>query len=190
MSKSFELPRVEWATVGTVGPPGQRTFYLQARQDAELVTVKLEKQQVALIAQFVGEILSDLPATEPLPDDALALAEPVTAEWTVGGLQLGYDNDADRLVLLAEELVDDEDESGTELGPEQLHLQPGPASSSESDGRGVTRLGLTRSQAASIVKRAWDLVSAGRPVCALCGNPIDPDGHSCPRTNGHHPPAP
>jgi uncharacterized repeat protein (TIGR03847 family) len=177
--------------VGTVGPPGQRTFYLQARQDDELVTVKLEKQQIALIAQFVGEILSDLPTPGTLPDDdALALTEPVSAEWAVGGLQLGYDNDADRLVLLAEELIEDEDDAGTELGPEQLHLEPGPASSSESAGRGITRLGLTRTQAASIVKRAWDLVTAGRPTCALCGNPIDPDGHSCPRTNGQHPPIP
>ncbi len=69
MSRSFELPEVEWATVGTVGPPGQRTFYLQARQDDQMVTLKLEKQQVAAIAQFLGEILSDLPVPDPLPDD-------------------------------------------------------------------------------------------------------------------------
>ena len=67
MSRSFELPDVEWATVGTVGPPGQRTFYLQARQDDQQVTLKLEKQQVAAIAQFLGEILSDLPVADPCP---------------------------------------------------------------------------------------------------------------------------
>jgi uncharacterized repeat protein (TIGR03847 family) len=193
VSKSFQLPRVEWATVGTVGPPGQRTFYLQARQEDQLVTVKLEKQQVALIAQFVGEILSDLPVPEALPDDdALDLAEPVAPDWAVGGLQLGYDGDADRLVLLAEELVEDNEEEdvATELGAEQLRLESGPASSTEAPGRGVGRLGLTRTQAASIVRRAWDLVNAGRPTCALCGDPIDPDGHSCPRTNGHRPQRP
>jgi uncharacterized repeat protein (TIGR03847 family) len=192
VSRSFELPLVEWATVGTVGPPGQRTFYLQARQDDHLVTIKLEKQQVALIAQFVDEILSDLPAPEALPDDeTLNLAEPVDAAWTAGGLQLGYDGDTDRLVVLAEELVEDLNEDvPTELGAEHLRLVPGPASSSDTPGRGVGRFGLTRTQAACIVRRAWDLVSAGRPTCPLCGNPIDPDGHACPRTNGHRPPTP
>ncbi len=112
MSRSFELPDVEWATVGTVGPPGQRTFYLQARQDDQLITLKLEKQQVAAIAQFLGEILSDLPVPDPLPEgDALALAEPVLAEWAVGGLQLAYDSGLDRVVILAEEVGDEADDA-------------------------------------------------------------------------------
>ena len=95
--------------------PGQRTFYLQARQDDQLITLKLEKQQVAAIAQFLGEILSDLPVPDPLPDDdALALAEPVLAEWAVGGLQLAYDSEADRIVILAEEIgAEDDDETTT-----------------------------------------------------------------------------
>ena len=193
MSRSFELPDVEWATVGTVGPPGQRTFYLQARQDDQLITLKLEKQQVAAIAQFLGEILSDLPVPNPLPDDdTLALAEPVLAEWAVGGLQLAYDSGADRIVILAEEVgvepeaVDDADLQ--EIGGEQIRSEEEAARSSEE--RGVGRLSLTRTQAAAIVRRGWDLVNAGRPACALCGNPIDPEGHSCPRTNGHRPPEP
>jgi uncharacterized repeat protein (TIGR03847 family) len=191
MSRSFELPEVEWATVGTVGPPGQRTFYLQARQDDQMITLKLEKQQVAAIAQFLGEILSDLPVPDPLPgDDVLALTEPVLAEWAVGGLQLAYDSAADRIVMLAEEISDDAagDESQSEdIGGEQIRSeQPG----GEEGERGVGRLSLTRTQAAAIVRRGWDLVNAGRPACALCGHPIDPEGHSCPRTNGHRPPAP
>ena len=177
MSRSFELSDVEWATVGTVGPPGQRTFYLQARQDDQMVTLKLEKQQVAAIAQFLGEILSDLPVPDPLPDDdVLALAEPVLAEWAVGGLQLAYDSTADRIVMLAEE-----------IGGEPI--RPGQPEGDVSE-RGVGRLSLTRTQAAAIARRGWDLVNAGRPTCALCGHPIDPEGHSCPRTNGHRPPAP
>src|ERR1700739_4682215 len=116
MSRSFELPDVEWATVGTVGPPGQRTFYLQARQDDQMVTLKLEKQQVAAIAQFLGEILSDLPVPGPLPDDELlALAEPVLAEWAVAGVQLPYDSNADRIVMLAEEIG--EEAGGEDAGP-------------------------------------------------------------------------
>jgi uncharacterized repeat protein (TIGR03847 family) len=191
MSRSFELPEVEWATVGTVGPPGQRTFYLQARQDDQMITLKLEKQQVAAIAQFLGEILSDLPVPEPLPDDdRLALAEPVLAEWAVGGLQLGYDSAADRIVMLAEEIGEDAgDEAPTEeeeIGGEEIRSEP----ESDASERGVGRLSLTRTQAAAIARRGWDLVNAGRPTCALCGHPIDPEGHSCPRTNGHRPPAP
>ena len=193
MSRSFELPDVEWATVGTVGPPGQRTFYLQARQDDQLVTLKLEKQQVAAIAQFLGEILSDLPVPEPIPDDeALALAEPVLAEWAVGGLQLAYDSGADRIVILAEEVADQageaDDPDPEEIGGEQIRAEQQPAEASEE--RGVGRLSLTRTQAAAIVRRGWELVNAGRPACALCGHPIDPEGHSCPRTNGHRPPEP
>jgi uncharacterized repeat protein (TIGR03847 family) len=192
VSRSFELPDVEWATVGTVGPPGQRTFYLQARQDDQLITLKLEKQQVAAIAQFLGEILSDLPVPDPLPeDDALALAEPVLAEWAVGGLQLAYDSGLDRVVILAEEVSDeaeDADEPDTqEIGGEEIRTEEPSVADSE---RGVGRLSLTRTQAAAIVRRGWDLVNAGRPACALCGHPIDPEGHSCPRTNGHRPPAP
>jgi uncharacterized repeat protein (TIGR03847 family) len=191
MSRSFELPDVEWATVGTVGPPGQRTFYLQARQDDQMITLKLEKQQVAAIAQLLVELLSDLPVPDPLPDDDhMALAEPVLAEWAVGGLQLAYDSTVDRIVILAEEIGDDagddEPAEGDEIGGEEIRAEP------EGDAveRGVGRLSLTRTQAAAIARRGWDLVSAGRPTCALCGHPIDPEGHSCPRTNGHRPPAP
>jgi uncharacterized repeat protein (TIGR03847 family) len=193
MSRSFELPDVEWATVGMVGPPGQRTFYLQARQDDQMITLKLEKQQVAAIAQFLGEILSDLPVPDPLPeDDVLGLAEPVLAEWAVGGLQLAYDSTADRIVMLAEEIgadagEDEEPAEAEEIGGEEIRTGE-PAG--EVNERGIGRLSLTRTQAAAIARRGWDLVSAGRPTCALCGHPIDPEGHSCPRTNGHRPPAP
>jgi uncharacterized repeat protein (TIGR03847 family) len=194
VSRSFEWPDVDWATVGTVGPPGQRVFYLQARQGGEQITLKLEKQQVAAIAQFLAEILSDLPVADPLPDDdSLALTEPVQAEWAVGGLQLAYDSDADRIVILAEEITGEEDPEDP-YDPDQTGETGGLRGGDPSGGgdpagdRGTGRLSLTRTQAAAIVRRGWDLVQAGRPTCALCGHPIDPDGHSCPRTNGHRPP--
>ncbi len=193
MSRSFELPEVDWATVGTVGAPGQRTFYLQARQGDQLITLKLEKQQVAAMAQFLGEILSDLAVPSDVPDDAaLALAEPVLAEWAVGGLQLAYDSGADRIVILAEELRPDDDDEGETTAGDEPGEEPMEAilGGAEPDpDRGVGRLGLTRTQAAGIVRRGWDLVNAGRPTCTLCGHPMDPEGHSCPRTNGHRPPA-
>jgi uncharacterized repeat protein (TIGR03847 family) len=192
VSRSFELPEVDWATVGTVGTPGQRTFYLQARQGDQLITLKLEKQQVAAMAQFLGEILSDLPVPSDIPDDAaLNLAEPVLAEWPVGGLQLAYDSTADRIVILAEELRPEDDESETTAGgdPEDEAIESFLGGDEPDPDRGVGRLGLTRTQAAGIVRRGWELVNAGRPTCTLCGHPMDPEGHSCPRTNGHRPPA-
>ena len=200
MSRSFDLPEVEWATVGTVGEPGRRTFYLQARQGDQHVTLKLEKQQVAALSQFIGEILSDLPAPEPaIADDQLDLVEPVLAEWVVGSIQLAYENDSDRIVVVAEEVAleepgdeeetegDTEEDSDSLLDPE---LGSSGAGMSASEDQAVGRLGLTRAQAAALVRRGWDLVRAGRPACPLCGNPMDPEGHSCPRTNGHRSPAP
>jgi uncharacterized repeat protein (TIGR03847 family) len=89
MSASFELPAVDRLTVGTVGPAGKRTFYLQARQDDQLVTLKLEKQQVGALAQLLTELLDDLPALGPLPaDSVLGLEEPVLAEWPVGTMRI------------------------------------------------------------------------------------------------------
>lgn len=171
MSRSFELPEAEWATVGAVGAPGQRTFYIQARQESQLVTLKLEKQQVAAIADFLAEVLADLPAPEEPGDGQEGLAEPVLAEWAVGTLQLAYDGSSDRIVVLAEEIGMADDEEVEEADPD----------------RGVARIGLTRASAAMIVRVGSELVRAGRPSCALCGRPMDPEGHSCPRTNGHKP---
>jgi len=192
VSRSFELPEVEWATVGTVGEPGHRTFYLQARQDDQLVTLKLEKQQVAAMSQFLAEILSDLPSPEVIADnDDQELVEPVLAEWAVGALQLAYDGSADRIVILAEELgpPDEESEDDDLQSPpgeiDEPDLETITAGVGTSDEHAVGRIGITRSQAAGIAKRGWELVGAGRPTCTLCGHPIDPEGHSCPRTNGH-----
>ncbi len=172
MSRSFELPEAEWATVGAVGEPGQRTFYIQARQGEQLLALKLEKQQVAALSQFLGEILADLPAPDPASAGPEALVEPVLAEWAVGSIQLAYDSTADRVVLLAEEIGDEEEE---EPGDDPL------------GGRGAARIGLTRASAGLLIRVGAELVSAGRPLCPLCGRPMEPEGHACPRTNGHRP---
>jgi len=171
VSKSFDLPAVQRLTVGTVGPVGKRAFYLQARQGDQLVTLKVEKQQVGALSQLLAELLEDLPTVGELPsDDALDLEEPVLAEWPVGTLRIDYDRDADQIILVAEEVtgVDEEDEP-VETG-------------------GMARFGATREQVAALVHRGSELVEAGRPLCPLCGYPLDPEGHSCPRTNGHRPP--
>jgi uncharacterized repeat protein (TIGR03847 family) len=171
MSSSFEFPDVERVTVGTVGQPGQRTFYLQVRHAQQLVTLKMEKQQVAALAQLLAQLLSDLPTPEAAPTPAPDLEEPVLAEWPVGAMGLAYDQGLDRVVLLAEEVAAAADDESV--------ATPGDD--------GVARIAITRGQAAALVIKATQLVSSGRPDCPLCGNPMDPTGHSCPRTNGHGP---
>lgn len=160
---SYDLPSVDVVTVGTVGPPGRRVFYLQARWVDRLVTLKLEKQQVAALARAIQELLADLPPPDPVPTD-LELIPPIEAEWQVGTMALGsYDEVSDRVTLVAEEVVLGDDE---------------PAGN-------VARFGLSRAQLAALAQRGQELVAAGRPPCPWCGLPIDPSGHVCPRSNGH-----
>lgn len=163
MSESFELAPVERITVGTVGPPGQRVFLLQARAGDDTVTLKVEKAQVAALAEFLGQLLADLPRPGHLPED-LDLEEPAEPLWVVGALGVSYDEVADVVVLVAEEAV------------------------GEDDAGAVARMSATREQVAALAMRGTSLVEAGRPPCPLCGYPLDPSGHACPRTNGHRAP--
>jgi len=163
VSSSFDFTAVDRITVGTVGPPGQRAFFIQARQGPDLVTLKLEKSQVAALATYLGELLQALTRPGHLPED-LDLEEPVVAEWVIGTLGITYDEEIDRFLLVAEEVtVDDED-------------------------AGEARFVVTREQVAALAIRGTQLVESGRPPCPLCGYPLDPKGHACPRTNGHRPP--
>ena len=165
---SFELSDVDKLTVGTQGPTGQRVFYLQARAGAEVVTVKLEKQQVGALARYLGEVLADLPEVGALPGE-LELEEPVEPRFVVGVLGVTYDDATDRVVLVAQEASTSEEEED----------DPDAA---------VLRVTATREQVAALAIRGTALVEAGRPPCPLCGYPLDPAGHVCPKTNGHRPP--
>ena len=169
---SFEFDEVERLTAGTVGPPGQRVFYLQATSSGEVVTLKLEKGQVAALVTYITALLSDLPPTEASTTD-MSLIEPVVPEWVVGGLGVSYDELSDRVVLLAQELVvRDESEGEGDDGDDD-------------EDAGVARFTATRQQAAALAARGLERGAAGRPTGSLCGNPIDPEGHVCPRLNGH-----
>ena len=196
MSTSFELLATERLTVGTVGVPGQRVFFLQARQGNELITLKMEKVQVAALAAWIAKTLEDLPALGDLPNDL----EPEPFDepaWTIGSLGGSYDIDSDRIILVAAEVTDDETDNetretggaqqgGAEEGGAEEGDEPDPF---EAGSGAVARLGATREQMAALAIRGTALVSSGRPPCPLCGYPIDPTGHACPRTNGHRPPA-
>ena len=184
MSDSFELTAPDYFTTGTVGPPGQRVFYLQAREAPAVVTLKVEKEQIAALAEYVAGLLAKLPATENVNTD-LPLLEPIEPAWAVGSLGLGYDEANDRLVVEANEAVaseedDDEEATATEESEERAE----EASESADADAAVARFVITRAQAAAFVERARALVRAGRPICPMCSQPKDP-GHVCPRSNGH-----
>jgi len=160
MSTSFEIPEVDALTTGAIGPPGQRVFYLQARQGTQLVTLRLEKTQVSALVTYLGTLLTDLPTPDDVPTD-MDLTEPVVAEWVVGSLGVSYDEDTDRVVVVAEELV----EEGTEAAR--------------------ARITATRAQITALARHGAEVVEAGRPPCPLCGQPVNPEGHMCIRLNGH-----
>lgn len=154
---TYEEPEV--FTTGAVGEPGQRTFYLQAREGGDTTSVKLEKQQVMALAEYLGGLLHDLPAPDQVPQ-APELVDPVIPDWTVGTIGVAYDNDRDRIVIVADELMPDEDDKGATM-----------------------RVAATRSQVRALINRAESLMAGGRPPCRLCGAPLDPTGHACPRAN-------
>lgn len=165
MTESFAFNDVEFFTVGTLGPRGERVFYLQGRGDGQLVSLRLEKQQVATLADYLERMMADLPEATigPLPSD-LTLREPVVSSWTVGQMGVAYAADDDRLIVIAEEMLSEEDEDDIE-----------PASA---------RFVLRREQVVGLIDRARDVVSAGRPPCPYCGRPLQPrDGGWCACSN-------
>jgi uncharacterized repeat protein (TIGR03847 family) len=178
MSESFEFAEPDHVTAGAIGPAGQRVFYLQARQGGQVVSLRLEKQQVAALCEYLGGILNDLAAVDgPLPLD-VELLEPVVAEWVVGALAVAYEEADDRIVLVAEELVPepddpddgDEDDDATFFDPDE-------------DPPSTARFRMSRAQVLAMVRHAADVVTAGRDICQICGRPMDPAGHLCPRNN-------
>ncbi len=188
----YDVINTDHFTAGAIGPPGQRVFYLQARGDGMLVSLRCEKQQVGALGEYLERIMADLPE-RPLGSlpAALDLIEPVLPAWVVGGLGLGYDADHDRLILLIEELVvdDDDDEDVADLADDdEDDDDDGPDDAAAEAKEGATaRWVVTREQVMAFVAHAHDLMAGGRPTCQLCGRPMDPDGHTCIKTNGHRP---
>ena len=168
MSSSFELDPVQRITAGAVGEPGSRIFYLQARAGDQLVTLLAEKEQIRALATSIDQMLAALPDTEEIALPAepvdLALEEPLVPEWRVGPMALHYDADRDFIVVIASELIDDEEDL----------RDPSTA-----------RFVATRAQAQALAEHAESVVEAGRPRCRFCGFPMDASGHTCPAMNGH-----
>jgi len=181
----MEIGSVDRITAGAVGEPGHRTFYLQARSGLDLVTVIVEKQQVELLAASILEILSraDKETGQAPVEEELELEEPVEPLWRVGRLSIGYAEERDRVLLELEELVPEEDDEGEEEEGEESEAV-------DEDEEGVreperVRIWATREQMLGLSLRGAAVLARGRPSCDLCGNPIDPEGHTCPALNGH-----
>jgi uncharacterized repeat protein (TIGR03847 family) len=173
---SYDPP--ERFVAGTVGQPGERTFYLQASAAGRVTSVALEKVQVSLLAERLDELLdevlrrsgTDAPVT-PSPADDGPLDVPLLEDFRVGAIALAWDRDDERVVIEAQEETEAPVEPLTEDVPE--------------DGPGVLRVRITAAMARAFSQRAMQIVGAGRPPCPLCGLPLDAVGHVCPRQNGH-----
>jgi uncharacterized repeat protein (TIGR03847 family) len=185
----FERP--ERFVVGTVGEPGNRTFFLQAREGGRVVSVVLEKVQVAVLADRIGRILDELaqedpaaPPDGPPPPDLDPLDEPLMEAFRAGTLTLGWDPAAEEVLIEAREQM--ELEVDAEPSDEEEVELPLEVDDEDEDGPDILRVRISTEAARSFVERAARVVSSGRPPCPLCGQPLDPLGHLCPRRNGHY----
>ena len=167
---------------GTIGEPGSRTFFLQARRGSRVTSVALEKAQVSVLAERVDELLDEVlrisggkapvPAVAPVDaEDNAPLDTPIEEEFRVGAMSLAWDPEAGRVVVecFAEGVPVDEEENEDD---------------EEADGA-VLRVSISGASARAFTKRAMAVVAAGRPPCPFCNNPLDPSGHICPRANGY-----
>jgi len=179
----LEFDPPERFVAGTVGPPGQRTFFLQASAGPRLTSVSLEKQQVSTLADRVTDLLDDFAdheaadAVADAGEDVAPLSTPIEDEFRVGTMSLGWDVERSVVILECHDAQDDlevDDEGEPTLEPEHP---------SEFDT--ILRVVIEPAQARAFARRCVKLVSAGRPPCPFCGGPLDPTGHVCPRANGY-----
>lgn len=171
-STEIDLRPVTHITTDAIGPPGKRVFYLQGWQGERTVSVIVEKIQIQSLAvgveQFLAEIsekFSELPeASADYVEENMRIHPPVDPLFRVGELGLGYDADNDLVVLVTREIVPEDSD------PEEAD---------------VVRFWCTRSQLRAMVLWGMEVAAKGRPLCPQCGQPMDPEGHFCPKRNGH-----
>jgi len=181
--------------VGTVGPPGQRTFFLQASEGRRLVSLSCEKEQVAILADKVGDLLDQfttMPADPPGPEDLDPLSTPIEDEFRISTMSLAWDTVREVIVIEAFD-SDPTEIDPTEINPTEIDAAADAAAdaagtrdtSEVASDRLAVRVVLTPAQARAFARRATSLVTAGRPPCPFCGGPLDASGHVCPRSNGY-----
>ena len=165
---------------GTIGQPGEREFFLQVADGRRIFSVACEKQQVAVLADRLGSLITEVAKrfdvnapTFSAGGDDLTLTTPVDAEFRVGTMGLAWDGEESQVIV--ELLALSEEEVGEDIVLEDRE-----------DGPDALRVFLSLAEAQDFARRAELVVSAGRPPCPLCANPLDPEGHICPRLNGYH----
>lgn len=178
----FDYAHPDRFVVGTVGMPGERTFFLQVRQGNAITSVALEKAQVAALAERVDQLLDEAttrPGGETIPAagvigsvDSAPLDAPIVEEFRVGAMALGWDEAENRVVIEAHAVTED-DEEIPDIGDD------------DADGPDTLRVWIAAGYARGFAERARSVVSAGRPPCPFCSQPLDPAGHVCPRANGY-----
>jgi uncharacterized repeat protein (TIGR03847 family) len=168
----MDLNPVSHITTDALGKPGERVFYLQGTQDERTVTLLIEKVQIQSLAvgveQFLAEINQKFPdlseASAEYTEEVMHVALPVDPLFRIGEIGLGYDADNDQVVLVTKEMTT---EGETEEDP------------------GVVRFWCSRSQVRALVHWGVEVANRGRPLCPQCGEPMEPEGHFCPKKNGH-----
>ena len=189
---SFDIP--DRFVVGAIGQPGQRTFYLQAAKGAQVVSVALEKAQVAVLAERLASLLLALrqggvPIEEDVTSTLPQLDQPVVEQFRVGTLTLGWDGERERIVIEAREITDDDEEDDESDEEEEESEEPEEAlalgATDLEDGPDLVRVQLDPTAALAFASGAVAVIQAGRPPCPQCGAPLDPIGHFCPRRNGY-----
>ena len=173
---------------GTVGQPGERTFFLQAREGNRITSVACEKQQVSVLAEHLDRVLDevlkrssgvDVPPSTTRAQDTQPLDAPITEEFRVGTMTIAWDPGIQRIVIELFSNVDADDEPAAE---------PEPEDSDDIEADEVFVVKITAAGARQFVARAQAIISAGRPPCPFCLQPLDPEGHICPRANGYRRP--
>lgn len=168
----YDFRPVDHITTDAIGPPGKRVFYLQAQRGEEKLTLIVEKAQMQSLAVGVEEFLEELRSRRPDLEEAdaeyvpseMKLQKPIDPAFRVGQLGIGYDDEGDMMVIVAREI--------------QIE-------GSQIDEPSVARFWCTRSQIRSLCSWGVEVADRGRPICGNCGQPIDPEGHFCPKRNGH-----
>lgn len=186
-----DLNPVTRLTVDAIGEPGKRVFYIQGGKLDQVITLVVEKIQVQSLAAAVDEFLTEIanryPDLQPPAADyqeaEMHILPPVDPLFRAGQLALAYDNETDRAILIAHEITleDDlpfEENQGPEAGGD-------PSASDSASSSQVVRFWSTRSQILAMARWGLEVSSRGRPICPYCGQPIEPEGHFCPKKNGH-----
>lgn len=170
MSEEYDFDSVDRITFGALGPPGRRTFYLQARTGLDSVTLHVEKDHVLALGEGTEEIFKSAGYPKESIEwdaDSMALEEPIEPAFRVGTMAIGYAEDRDLVLIECRPPVDTE----AIIDPED----PGPSA----------RFWITRAQLEALSAYGLIVAAQGRPICPLCRVPMEPDGHQCFASNGH-----